>query len=44
MFIIYTANLITIKNSKILLVKRNDKQNEGGLWSLLAEPKSQRKP
>ena len=34
MQIIYTANLITIKNNNILLVKRNFNQEEGGLWSL----------
>lgn len=30
----YTANLITVKNNKILLVKRNLDKEEGGLWSL----------
>jgi len=34
MKIIYTANLITIENDKILLVKRNFDHEEGGLWSL----------
>lgn len=34
MKIIYTANLITIKHNKVLLVKRNLNHEEGDLWSL----------